>query len=62
MHTGHLKNKIIKITYFFQSSIQMTSIQMGVRYSDHHSDTSQIFKWWSKYQTKFSMVLKYRTI
>ena len=39
----------------------MSSIQMVVRYSDHHWNTSPLFKWWSEYRTKFSPVFKWHS-
>ena len=39
----------------------MTSIQIGVWYSDHHSNNGHVFKWWSEYRTKFSLVFKWHS-
>ena len=41
------------------SGIQMSGIQMVVGYSDHHSNTGPVLKWWSEYNTKFSPVFKW---
>ena len=43
---------------FYLSITQMSSIQMVVRYLDHHLDTRLVFKWWSEYQTKYNLVFK----
>ena len=37
----------------------MSDIQIMVRYSDHHLNNVPVFKWQSKYQTKFSPVFKW---
>ena len=36
-------------------------IQMVVQYSDHHLNTSPVFKWCSQCQTKFSPVFKWHS-
>ena len=37
----------------------LASIHIVVRYSDHHSNIGQVFKWWAEYQSKFSLVFKW---
>ena len=39
----------------------MSGIQMVAWYSDHISNTGQVFKWGFDYQTKFSPVLKWHS-
>ena len=58
-YSGDLNNTNIWLTIFHLSSIQMSSIQMAVQYSDHHSNTDTVFKWCSEYWTIFSPVFKW---
>ena len=63
MHNGdlnneQLNNRNIQIMNLCLSGIQMSGILMVIRYSDHHSNTVPVFKWWSEYPTKFSPVFK----
>ena len=51
-----LNNGNIWIMNFYLSGIQMV-----VGYSDYHSNTNPVFKWWSKCQTKFGPVFKWHS-
>ena len=53
LNNEHLNNKKIWITNFHLFGIQM--------YSDHHPNTSPVFKWWSEYRTKSSPVFKWHS-
>ena len=56
LNNEHLNNGKIWTTNFYLSCIQMSGIQMAFRYSDHHLNTSLVFKRWSEYRTKFTTI------
>ena len=53
LSTGHLKNRFLLV--------RDSDVWYLNPYSDHHSNTGPVFKWWSEYQTKFSPVFKWHS-
>ena len=49
----------IWITNIWITTFYLSGIQMVVWYSDNHLNNGRVFKQWSEYQTKFSLIFKW---